>query len=346
MATAEEILFNKIHNGKCFYENKTELSNLLISSKNSSYYCSYENPINYAKSLNKIKAYLSQLFSYKTSRVVTDDFIGSLKGILIEREMFEKEYVEQQIELVKELLIKKNLLSSQKNALPFLKKKKISQNEITDIICKELNNSKYILIVASRPYEYLNSPYNNEKRIFDKIINLIVHAFKDLYKAIKTKLRPNSAKFSINVPKINMANRFWNELSDVLFERIGYDDQRELTLLCKSLNYGADDEYGDSFSDSTFNKYENPSDTILNYLDKHSIFQVYLNEFPIYSVPMIIFNPNYSPTSAYYFLEDSNHETEFFNLSPNGIETWKENVWDIVKSNPKGNKVSFQSAKK
>jgi hypothetical protein len=348
MTKAEKILFDKVHDNQAFFENKTDLATSLVSNKNSAYYTSPDETLKYAKSLNRVKAYISQLFSPVTTRVVTNEFIDSIKTILNDKKKFTPEYINLTLEEARRLLIDNNHLASNRKELNSRLEKRPSQEIITQNLLEEVESAKYILLIASRPYEYLNSPYTRESKIFEILIAKLATTFIESLPSNRNNVSKSQLpKCSINVPNKRIALRFWNELSDILMERLDSETRKILDYNIKTMNYGSDDSYLYSTTKTTsIETFTENSDIILNYLDNNLLLQIYENEMPIYSIPMIIINPNYNPTSAYYLVSGNKTDSLVYNLDDKGVESWKEHVWDIVKSNSKGKRVTFLESQK
>lgn len=74
------------------------------------------------------------------------------------------------------------------------------------------------------------------------------------------------------------------------------------------------------------------SESILKYLLCNSLVSAYIINEPIFSVPMIVLNPNKRQTLAYIVIENELNATGVNSLGLEDTVLWKFLVWERIKA--------------
>jgi hypothetical protein len=341
MISANELLFESQDGNPPLFKHQQELVSAFLSLKESPYYVPFENLIEYQKSQNRLKAYISQLLSGSVTRTVTEDFKNALQKAISSRTKSDV--------LAEEVYYKVITYLKHRNTLPSRQDK---ASIVTSSFKKDISNANYICIISSKPMndeiESNSSDFSIRAFFIDDLINNLLHT------------SPARKVYRFNFPLESYCEIFWKGLEKELFKRFDalidesenvidnlYDKKiissRSMTEYKTYLD--SKDPAPGTLEKDLINKEEFLSrlitDIILS-LNNTKTILTYLTTEPIYSIPLISTNPNDSKCQIYFLLEDEHKAQTLFKTSPDTILLWRIFVWDVLKSNSKSKEITYK----
>jgi len=327
MDKAEDILFEDIYDKMPLFRGQLELVHQLINHPESHYYVENKESIEYKKQTNRLKTYISQLLSGEVYRKITPVFKRSLELVLKERlEGTNYNYVH----------VKKKIIAS-------LEKKNIGQSyyktfsSLNYIIKKELYNdvinANHILVIAARPFDM-----NTDSK--DSMLRILFLDLLNSFTFPDRKLK----YYRFNFPLKDICELFWYSLRRTL--------ETSLTYLIRSKDIIKSFYLKSFISEKTYNEIIDSKDSppellnkvaceIMLFLNKNHYILIFHNDYPIYTVPLIITNPNESKNCNGYIILESEAGEKIDKLSFHDIITWKYFVYDKMKTKGLGLPIDF-----
>lgn len=324
---AEELLFGRLYGQKPLFNTQQELVNQLLDNEESGYYVPKDSQ-EYSNRLNRLKSYISQLLSDNISRTVTPVFRQSI-GKVIERRLNNTEF--NPIEITNSIvsyLTEKNKSSNRKIFISSFNPKK-------DLI-ESIVKAHYVLVVTARAFDISDDESRFSFQQF--LIQDLLSSISNPEKSIKY--------FRFNFPLKSLCDLFWlalyKNLEKTLAQKMASLEFVESLYLKSLINISLYNSIK-SKTEITNEDISFVTNELLNYLNKNKFVHVFLVEAPIFSVPMIVTNPNESKNSnAYVVLENESKSTHISKLPAEDILTWKFFVYDKIKTQNSGQQVDYK----
>jgi hypothetical protein len=327
MEKATFLLFEKLYNGKPLFASQVDIVQDLLSNPHSGYYVSEADSDAYKRDTNKLKSYLSQLLSDSVSRSITSVLKNSLR-IIVESRLKNTQFDASEISA--------NIIASleEKNSRQF-KSSDVEFNTVQELLIN-IRDSDYILVITARPFDI--STNSTEQSLQQFLIADLLSNIGDSKGTLK--------RYRFNFPLMQLCELFWISLKKVLdaklLERLNFKGFVDAIYLKSLIPHGLFEELVNT-QGLTKELISRTADSILYSLGKSLSLQVYLVEEPIFSVPMIVIDPNKRASFAYLILEGTNESYLVHRLGLEDILIWKFFVWDKLKTRGLGKSIEFNS---
>jgi hypothetical protein len=326
MKKAEELLFEELFNDRPLFNTQQELVTKLLDSKESAFHIVKESE-EYQLRANRLKTYVSQLLSDNISRTLTPLFRRSLEK-LIEARLANSAFNYAEVtQNIISALNEKNKPSNKRAIISYHNPKK---DLIDDIV-----NANYVLVITSRPFDISDS---DSKFSFQQFL------IQDLFISLANPEKPMKY-YRFNFPLKSLCELFWLALRKMLEKslasKMSSKDFIELLYL-KSLITEAIYNTTKKKEEITDDDVSFVTNELINYLNKNKYVHVFLVDSPIFSVPMIVTNPNNLKNSrAYVVLENESTNTQIIKLPVEEVLTWKLFVYDRMKTQSSGEQIDY-----
>jgi hypothetical protein len=304
-----KLLFETRINGKPLFSSQLDLVNAILTNPRTKYYVPQNDPELFAKSQNRLKAYVSQLLSTTVSRNVNEDFISALRLVISSRLAGNEEQTVAIVSAVIDAIRGKN--SS-------IAKAEIKTTPIDQFI-SDISNGRYIAVITSRPLEIevqeRNSLPNLRNVLFFDLISQLYNENKDL------------KYYRFNFPTDAFGDLFWRGLRRILFRQFKAHPSPQLFESLQS-KLGIDISENENFTDNLIQKivYE----TLLK-LNSNKYILVFTTSAPIYGFPIVAIDPSDTNNNKVYSILESEKMT-LLKLPDNETLLWRLFVWDVLKS--------------
>lgn len=319
MRDPSTLLFHSQHIGGSLFKSQLDLAQKLLSHPESPYYIADVQSPEYARELNNLKAYLSQLLSGSVNRTITPRFLSGLTVVLKDR------LKNSQGDPV---LVRNTIISALKNRnLP--SKAADSKVSFIDQVYADLAAAKYIAVVSSRPLE-ISGNLQEKPFSFQKFfIEDLMASFFQPGKVLK--------KYRFNFPLIQYAEIFWKELRKIIV-RIIIDKQHEASLhVALFRNYLIKGDQINLLKDIMpieNDDAETIANNILLFINgRNRLLLVFVIELPIYSMPIIALDPDDPLSSKIYAVLDTSQQVIIHKYAQEDYLLWRLFVWDKLKTN-------------
>lgn len=309
------LLFNSLHGGSPLFKSQLEFVQRLLHHPDSPYFHQDRNTDDYAKEVNRLKAYVSQLLSSSVNRNITDKFKAGLLVLLKERltDSYDEIY-----EQVLAALQDKNIAAKTSDKAP----------HFIDKVYQDLAAGNYIAVITSRPLEI---SANLEQKVF----SFQKYFIQDL---IESFLQPgkNLKRYRFNFPLSQYADIFWRELKKIIVTFL--NAKRHDASLHNGLmkNYLVSIELLTSLKSASpiqSKVVEEVAEEILMHLTEFRYLLVFVVDAPIYSMPIIAIDPDDPINSRIYAVLDTTHSVHIHKYLQDDYTLWRLFVWDKLKTN-------------
>jgi len=321
MESANNILFEKTYNGHTLFKNQLDLVIHIIQQPGTEYYASQNDIEKYSRTLNRLKAYVSQLLTSSVFRTITPDFQEALKAIILKKtgdlELTNK--ITSQI--IDELKLRRNIPSKTDH-------KTDHKLNSLEQLSNDFKNGKYISIITSKPLE-IEADISNDKFSLRKLV------FEDFVDSILSTNQPLK-DYRFNFPAESSGALFWKGINKQLIKYLKTLENRKDFLSAIQQKIHIDfNENVDLFHQPVLSDVEiyATSASILRALRKECKLVVFTCDTPIYSLPLIVIDPAETRNAKIYAILDSDNENfNVYKFSNEEIVLWRLFVWDKIKS--------------
>lgn len=324
MEKAINLLFETPFNGQTLFKNQQDLVIQLILQPGTEYYVSIEDNEKYNKTLNRLKAFISQLLSPNVTRTVTIEFEQALR-LILQKKIGDTELTNNVLsQIIDELKAKKVAALKPETRLSILEQLSI-----------DFRKGQYISIITSKPLE-VEADISTDRFSLRK---LVFEDFVDSILRTDTPLKD----YRFNFPVDSSGALFWKGLNKLLIKYLKNAENRHLFLSCllNKIQIEFDPKLDlsklNSLTDLEIYKI---SETILRALRMECKLVVFTCSAPIYTLPLIVIDPAETKNAKIYALLDSDENS--FNVHKFSIEEiilWRLFVWDKIKSPIFGGKI-------
>lgn len=327
MEDAPLYLFETLYDGKPLFNSQVDLAQSLLNNSKSGYYVEDIESEDYKRELNKLKAYISQLLSSTVARSLTPVFRHSI-GVIIAEKLANTEYDFKEItsKILVSLESKNKRVAGHVGRFP-------SHSTIEELF-QGIAHSEDVLVITARPFD-INS--NNIKYSLQEFLIL------DFVQNLANPNRPKK-RYRFNFPVKQTGDLFWYGFKKALDQQIArlfYSKKNIEQIYFQSLINS--DLYEQLIQRDEYTKdlISKVSESIIQYLNSNSLVTVYIVDEPIFSVPMIILNPNKRQTLVYIVIENDLNVTVVNRLGLEDTVLWKFLVWDRIKTKFSGKAHEF-----
>lgn len=329
------ILFVHDYGKGPLFKSQVDLVYEFLNTEGSAYYLNRDETETekYSKEVNRLKAYLSQLFSEASKRFITPDFRDSLKKVLNKKtaeQSFDSHVVLENILLD---LREKNLApryTPDNSTLP--------SDSYRDFFQSFLNAS-HISVFTAREITF-------DLNISEKKISVIEFLIDDFISSFKSHI--GIKRYSFNFPLHQSCCLFWRALRKEIVRYLKlnrhflpsvlplltdvYNANSIVPLLKNEINI-ADKQIGSDIVPS-----------LLLYLSAESIVSVYHLPAPVYLTSSVVMNPN-DPKArdTYLLLKSPKGEDLPHKLTNEEVTMWKFFVWEKIKMDNEGIPIPYSS---
>lgn len=342
MKKAADILFNTLIDGKSLFKNQIDLVNALLNTEGSDYFIDPSaSQENIARAQGRLKTYISQLLSDTVVRNITEDLKRSVDLILSSR-LTEptKSYILQ--EIVSAINEKNTSLTSVPDNAQVIGGRNVLEEDI--------KKANYISVFTSRPID-MDTPEA------DPGFSIRKYFFLDLLNTLTTHV--DKAKYyRFNFPMPTYGQLFWLGLEKILIRYLENTDSKEIMSAI----------YENSFSITTetiaaYEKYiekknvEGGSPEVMNIgkelrqtiakeiierLNRNKVIMVFTLDEPIFTLPLIVINPNESTSKVYALLDIEEKRNIPYKFTSDNTLLWRIFVWDKIKAKNRGVSVTYK----
>jgi hypothetical protein len=327
---ALELLFEYNFGNGPLFKNQIDLVNELINDHQSSYYTDSNDEVEYAKAMNRRKAYISQLLSESARRFVTPSFHESLRVLIKKRLLATSHDADEITELIVADLKERNKKEPLSNFFPGSRRGSTASELIKDIIA-----AKYIAVFTVREISF-------EYEIFEKRISFVNLLIENLVDTIKRKQQLKYYRF--NFPLEQTCHLFWRGLRKEITKHLksNKDILPDLLIHIKTLFNHEIEFKSDPNKDGEFE--DQVTVQFLDYLSRAGTINVFHLKAPIYIVPFVAINPNETNrASSYIFLQSLQEYDNIHKLTKEEQVHMKFFVWDNMKKNKAGLPIKFSA---
>lgn len=327
MEDASLFLFETLYNGKPLFSSQVDLAQSLLNNSKSGYYIADIDGEDYKRELNRLKAYISQLLSSTVARSLTPVFKHSIGVVIAERMANTGDDFNE--------IISKILLSLEnKNKRVAGQVGRFSSHSTIEELFQGIAHSDDVLVITARPFDITS---NNIKYSLQEF--LILDFVQNLANPDRSKKR-----YRFNFPAKQTGDLFWygfRKALDHQIVRLFYSKKNiEQVYFQSMINSNLYEELTQT-AEYTKDLISKVSESIIKYLNSNSLVCVYIVDEPIFSVPMIILNPNKRQTLAYIVIENEINATVVNRLGLEDTVLWKFLVWDRIKTKFSGKALEF-----
>lgn len=329
--TPQSLLFEEPINGLPLFKSQLELVNELLSTP--SYYKHYESDEERQKAQNRLKSYLSQILSGSVTRNITDQFIAGLYVVLKRRITDQTKLDETYNSVIQLLKDRQEVAKTSFKATP---------------VVSSLLQSKYVSIIATRPFESYNIQITSQEK---EIVRIFLD---DIMQYILTGNKPARA-YRFNFPLKQHATLMWHNIQKSIFNVLiqQQDDSsfisqftnesllmkipaESFTKAIQQLKHGASNSL--ELKTSITSSFMKP---ILEYFQSTNFIKIFHVDELIFSLPIIAFNPDvYSTGHLYSVIEEEGKGLNFIKVPREDMSSWKYFVWDKLKVSENVHEVS------
>lgn len=317
MDRAFQLLFNIDVNGLPLFKNQLDLVNSLLNEPGSEYYVKPEDTEQYLKMQNRLRAYISQLLSSHTSRIITPELKSSLK-MLIERRTANNVQAEKLVDEIVGSIQSKKIHNAR--AEP-----KLSP---LDQLTNDFQKGQYISIITSRPLEI-------EAEMVSDTYSLRKLFFQDFLECLDNPDTPIK-DYRLNFPVESSCHLFWKGINKILVKHLkkvsnkrGFLDS-VMNKIGLDINVNSDLFSNPEFTDGDIHRI---SHAILHSLRKECKLVVFHCDAPLFTLPLIVIDPAETKTAKIYAIVD-HHDNNFrvHKFSNEEVVLWRLFVWDKIQS--------------
>jgi len=325
MTSAEHFLFEELYDGKPLFKSQLELVQRLLQTPNSAFFIEDASGDSYKRELNRLKTYMSQLLSSTVSRSISLAFKKSLELIIANRLAGTRHNPTEISEIIIQALAEKNITQTSKVYFT-----PVFRNSLQD----DITSANYILIITARLFDA-----HIHRQQFS-LQQLLGNEFKNMITQPSKKLK----RFRFNFPLEQFCELFWiamkkqldRWLAEALELRPLLDSLRSKDLIQDATYYSLVKE-GSSVEDIS-----KASDEIIRYLAINQYICVFWQTEPVYSVPMIVTDPNDSKNVKAYTIIETPERTVINKLGIEDTLTWKFFVWDKLRTKQLGKLIQYK----
>jgi len=328
---AYSLLFVDEFGEKPLFKNQIDLVNALLGHPNSDYYTDRGNRETYQKAVSRMKAFVSQLFSEHSRRSISQEFRRSLEIVLKEKSQHQSFEVADVLEQIVEDLKDRN--STRRHLF-----KETSKNEVDKCteLAYELLNATSITIFTAREIKMELNVRGRKRAINEFLIENLVFS-------LQRNARPK--KFHFNFPFERICVSFWKGLRKELAKYLYLHDHVLSFILpliksgIKTVDYNTDTLFhaGDDVESVI-------ASTLLSYLSRENIINVYYLSAPVYISSVISLELSECDSSAYLCLETLGGQDQLHKLSDREMFISRLFVWDNVKTHHPGSLMRYQDS--
>jgi len=303
------LLFETKINGKPLFASQLDLVNAILTDPGTKYHVPQTDPELFAKSQNRLKAYVSQVLSTTVSRNVSEDFILALRLVTSSRLGGDEDQTTSIVTAVIDAIREKN--SS-------IAKAEIKTTPIDQFI-SDINNGRYIAVITSRPLEI-------EIQDRSSLPNLRNILFFDLIRQLYNEER-DLKHYRFNFPTDAFGDLFWRGLRRILFRQFKAHPTPQLFESLRT-KLGINIDETEILTDNVIQKvvYE----TLLK-LNLNKYVLVFTTSAPIYGFPIVAIDPSDTTNNKVYSILESEKMT-LLKFPDNETLLWRLFVWDVLKS--------------
>lgn len=319
MRDPNALLFQAQYGGGSLFKSQLDLAQKLLSHPDSPYYNPDVQSPEYAREINRLKAYLSQLMSGTVNRTITPKFLTGLTVLLKDRLRNSQG---------DPMLIRDTIISALQNRNQ-PSKAGDSRLSFIDQVYVDLGAAKYIAIITSRPLEISvnlqQKPFSFQKFFVEDLTTSLLQPGKVL------------KKYRFNFPLLQYAEIFWKELRKII---VGIIIAKQHDV---SLHEALFRNYLIKFDQINLLKNIMPidyadaeaiADNILLYVNgRNRLLLVFVVELPIYSMPIIALDPDDPINSKIYAVLDTSQQVIIHKYAQEDYLLWRLFVWDKLKTN-------------
>ena len=192
------------------------------------------------------------------------------------------------------------------------------------------------MVITARPFDI--SPNNARYSLQQFLILDLVDHLANPDRKLK--------RYRFNFPLQQIGDLFWfgfKKALDIEVSKLLLSKANVERIYLQSLIQT--DLYNEVISTTDYSKetIEKISESIITFLNSNFFVSVYIVDEPIFSVPMIILNPNARSSSAFVIIENESKNTVVNRLGVEDTVIWKFLVWDRIKTKRAGKFLEFQS---
>jgi hypothetical protein len=309
------LLFHEDFGDGPLFRNQSQLAHELIKHPGSIYYTEGDGE-EFNRQLNRVKAFLSQVFSQGSRRTVNDGFIRSLQGVIAKRNL-SAEKVHYLVKLIADDLRSRN----QKNrTFPTVRR---DTSTTAEQFLFHLDRAEYISVFSSREIQ-LSDAHS---------VSLIYFLLEDFFENLREQEIRKRYKF--NFPSHQKCLLFWKSLETHMKEYVIHNKERLLAVLhhLPDMHYGAELFEPDPAVITV---------RLLRDFSERRVFSVFLLEAPVYLAPTITFDPLDSAFGAtYLFLQALDGKDHLHRLSESEFFSWKHFVFDHLRIYHEGQHIPY-----
>jgi hypothetical protein len=328
MESAGSILFEKLYRGQVLFRNQQDLVVHIMQQPGTEYYATQDDVEKYNRTLNRLKAYVSQLLSSSVFRIITPGFQEALRGAILKKTGDEELTNKITSQIIDELKLKRNIPPKPDHKLNILEQ-----------LTNDFKNGKYISVITSRPLE-IEADISNDKFSLRKLI------FEDFVDSVLSNQPLKDYRF--NFPAESSGILFWKGFNKQLIKYLkNLENRRSFLSAIKEKIHIDLNENVDLFHEPILSDTDiyGTTASILRSLRKECKLVVFTCDAPIYTLPLIVIDPAETRNAKVYAIIDS--ESDNFNVykfSNDEIVLWRLFVWDrIISSKYSGAVVEFDS---
>ncbi len=331
MKDASDILFKELYHNQPLFRNQLELVLSLLSDKESKYYVEPKNKAEFQKTINSLKVYISQLLSSHVTRTLNDDFKRSLEVVLKKKL---KKYPQEDVENILIGLFED--LAAKNQSLP-TKIKSRSESYDGEDLFEEIKKSRYILVVTARPIEITYSSKNEKRTLHDDLVN-------QLFISLCSNSTDSLKYYRFNFPLPEFGKLFWKAARWIIFQKLKtlLSQEKNLKLILKNPEISHIISKSPEIHDD--NSLIKLTDEILLHLNEKKYLLVFYVDDAIFTVPLIVANPNDIVNSKVFLIINSeNKEIKIQKLCKEDCISWNYFVWNRLKSGKAGTPINYKT---
>ncbi len=321
-----QCLFSSTLERKAYFKGQIDLVNGILSHPSSPYFESNKESADYSRAQSRMKAYISQIFSQTAKRSIGPDLELALRLVFTERLGQDAAHGAVD-EILHELKIRNQQLQI------------VQDIEIVQSFVNDFKKANYVVSINAKP---LITEIPSGFGALSLRVNLI--------NELRGFLLDNSRSFKqyrLNYPLESTIRMFWTELIKIVTGILREPGmQLDWTSISHEVgnnliaNYSIPEKLahgGDSIRSEAFK--------LLRFLNENRFIITFLNESPIYTLPIVAFNPASRDNLEIYSLHEHKYESEMiYRFSKEEKLLWRMFVWDNIKTKNRAGAMSFMDS--